>query len=682
MPSSVKLAKLKTAPGTPSASLAEKLAKLGLYTTTDLVLHLPLRYLDETKILPIAAARPGEWLQTDAVILSCQHPRKTLVCQVEDDSGTLILRFFKSYPSQVATLKPGVKLRISGEVRQGFFGLEMVHPQWRVLKNNNEALPLHLTPVYPTTAGLGQKTLRKIIQKALSEADLADTLPREILLELNLPAFENSVRFLHAPPAQALGYTLTTERAIERLKLDELLALQLAMTLSRKKTQDEPALPLANCGELAETLLKVLPFTLTAAQTQAYREIRADLARPYPMQRLLQGEVGSGKTIVAALAALQAIENNSQVAFMAPTELLAEQHYRKLSALLAPLGIDLAWLAAGSAKKDKGQTLRALAEGRCLFVVGTHALFQEPVEFARLALIIIDEQHRFGVEQRLALRNKARVRPHQLMMSATPIPRSLAMSYYADMDISTIAELPPGRTPVTTKLFSEGKRQEVAARVKQACLAGRQAYWVCPLIEESEALQLKAAEHTFLELKTLLPELRVGMIHGRLPSAEKLAVMEDFILGNIQLLVATSVIEVGVDVANASVMVIEHAERLGLAQLHQLRGRVGRGAAQSSCILLYQTPLSENARQRLKIIYEHQDGFEIARLDLAMRGPGELLGARQAGLPVLRIAKINEDGALLVQARGLAERLLRAHPEYAEKHIQRWQPAAAAYLAT
>lgn len=672
--------KLKTAPGTPSASLAEKLAKLGLHTVTDLILHLPLRYLDETKILPIAAARPGEWLQTDVVILSSQCPKKTLVCQVEDDSGTLILRFFKCYPSQVAALKPGVKLRISGEVREGFFGLEMVHPQWRVLKNNDEALPLHLTPIYPTTGGLAQKTLRKIIQKSLSEADLADTLPSKILFELNLPSFENSVRYLHAPPA--LGNTLTKEQAIERLKLDELLALQLAMTLYRKKNQDEPALPLASRGELANTLLKSLPFSLTAAQAKAYREIRADLDRPYPMQRLLQGEVGSGKTIVAALAALQAIETNSQVAFMAPTELLAEQHYRKLSALLAPLGIELAWLAAGSTRQDKGQTLKALGEGRCLFVVGTHALFQERVEFARLALIIIDEQHRFGVEQRLALRNKARVRPHQLMMSATPIPRSLAMSYYADMDISTIAELPPGRTPVTTKLFSEGKRQEVATRVKQACLAGRQAYWVCPLIEESEALQLKAAEHTFLELKTLLPELRVGMIHGRLASADKLAVMEAFVQGNIQLLVATSVIEVGVDVANASIMVIEHAERLGLAQLHQLRGRVGRGTAQSSCILLYQTPLSENARQRLKIIYEHQDGFEIASLDLAMRGPGELLGARQAGLPVLRIAEISEDGALLAQARGLAERLLHAHPEYAEKHIKRWQPAAAAYLAT
>ena len=609
------------------------------------------------------------------------RPKKTLVCQVEDSSGALSLRFFKAYPSQVAALKSGVKLRIFGEVREGFLGLEMVHPQWRVL-SKPEPLPPNLTPIYPTTAGLSQQSIRKLIKAAIAQADLSDTLPPAILAALGLPDFKTSLTYVHEPPANTDLRTLPTHPAMQRLKLDELLAQQLSMRLYRQKNRSERAFPLQPRATLAKALLAALPFQLTAGQTRAYQEINNDLLRPFPMQRLLQGDVGSGKTIVALLAALTVIENGAQVALMAPTEILAEQHFRKLDAWLAPLKIELVWLTARLTKKEKMAALQQLASGSCRLAVGTHALFQEQVEFSNLALVIIDEQHRFGVEQRIALRNKAELRAHQLMMSATPIPRTLAMSYYSDMDVSTIAELPPGRSPVTTKLFSESKRPEVALRIKSACLEGKQAYWVCPLIDESEVLQLKAAEQTFIELKTLLPELNIGLIHGRMAAADKTAIMIAFQQGEIQLLVATSVIEVGVDVANASIMVIEHAERLGLAQLHQLRGRVGRGKTQSTCILLYQSPLSENARERLKIIYEQHDGFEIAHLDLAMRGPGELLGARQAGAPLLRIADICTDQALLVKAQALAADLLKAHPDLAERHLARWLPAAAAYLGS
>ena len=649
-----------------------------------MLLHLPLRYVDETKIQDIGSARPGEWLQADVIVVSSNvqfRPKKTLVCQVEDSSGALTLRFFKAYPTQIATLKAGVRLRIFGEVRDGFLGLEMIHPQWRVL-HKPEPLPKNLTPVYPTTAGLSQQNLRKLIKGALNQADLSDTLPPEMLAALALPDFKTSLGYVHEPPADADLATLSQHPAMQRLKLDELLAQQLSLRLYRQKNRNERAYPLKPRANLTKALLAALPFQLTSGQTHAYQEINRDLLRPFPMQRLLQGDVGSGKTIVAVLAALTVIENGAQVALMAPTEILAEQHYRKLSAWLAPLKIELAWLTARLNKKEKMAALRQLADGSCRLAVGTHALFQEHVEFSKLALVIIDEQHRFGVEQRIALRNKAELSAHQLMMSATPIPRTLAMSYYSDMDISTIAELPPGRSPVTTKLFAESKRSEVARRIKSACLEGKQAYWVCPLIDESEVLQLKAAQQTFVDLKKLLPELNIGLIHGRMTAADKTAIMAEFQQGHIQLLVATSVIEVGVDVANASIMIIEHAERLGLAQLHQLRGRVGRGKTQSTCILLYQSPLSENARERLKIIYELQDGFEIARLDLAMRGPGELLGARQAGVPLLRIADICTDQALLVKAQALAADLLKAHPDLADRHLARWLPAAAAYLGS
>ena len=649
-----------------------------------MLLHLPLRYVDETKIRDIATARPGEWLQADVVVVSSKvqfRPKKTLVCQVEDSSGAMSLRFFQAYPSQVASLKAGVKLRIFGEVRDGFLGFEIIHPQWRVL-NKPEPLPQNLTPIYPTTAGLSQQSLRKLIREAIAQADLSDTLPPATLAALGLPDFKTSLSYVHEPPADADLGALSQHPAMQRLKLDELLAQQLSMRLYRQKNRSEPAFPLQPRATLAKALLAALPFQLTTGQTRAYQEINHDLLRPFPMQRLLQGDVGSGKTIVALLAALTVIENGAQVALMAPTEILAEQHYRKLSAWLTPLKIELVWLTARLNKKEKTAALKQLANGSCRLAIGTHALFQEQVEFSNLALVIIDEQHRFGVEQRIALRNKAELRAHQLMMSATPIPRTLAMSYYSDMDISTIAELPPGRSPVTTKLFSESKRPEVALRIKSACLEGKQAYWVCPLIDESEVLQLKAAEQTFVDLKKLLPELNIGLIHGRMAAADKTAIMAAFLQGQIQLLVATSVIEVGVDVANASIMVIEHAERLGLAQLHQLRGRVGRGKTQSTCILLYQSPLSENARERLKIIYEQHDGFEIARLDLAMRGPGELLGARQAGAPLLRIADIGTDEALLAKAQALAADLLKANPNLAERHLARWLPAAAAYLGS
>jgi len=696
---------IKIPPATQS-----KLSKLGIHTPFDLVLHLPLRYEDETQITRIDDLLPGVSAQAEGEIIHSEvayRPRRSLICQLQDDSGILFLRFLNFYPSQQKQLAIGKKIRALGEPREGYFGMEMVHPKCHVA-GENTPLKQALTPVYPTTAGLPQATLRKYILAALNAVGLSDTLPADVLHKLQLPAFDESVKLLHNPPAQ-IDEAALLERAHpawRRIKFDELLAQQLSMRVHYRKRRDRKAPQLLARDTHTPALLQALPFALTRAQQKVLQEIRHDLAQAHPMQRLLQGDVGSGKTIVAALAALQAIENGYQVAFMAPTEILAEQHYLKLLDWLTPLGITPVWLSGSLKKKEKTAAAERIALGEIQIAVGTHALFQASVEFKKLGLVIVDEQHKFGVQQRLALRNKGKTsksvhpelvegqefsetvvrqahherfgenaescEPHQLMMSATPIPRTLAMSYYADLDVSVIDELPPGRTPIVTKLINDARREEVFERVRTACLQNRQAYWVCPLIDESEALQLQTALETYETLTQIFPELSVGLVHGRLDNAEKARVMAAFKAGEIHLLVATTVIEVGVDVPNASLMVIEHAERMGLAQLHQLRGRVGRGAAESLCVLLFQKPLSELARARLKIIYENTDGFEIAQQDLRLRGPGELLGARQSGVAMLRFADINEDAMLLETARTLADELLRDAPAVAHAHLQRW----------
>ena len=640
-------------------------------------MHLPLRFEDETRITPIAAAMPGQAAQFEVVVVATDvvlRPRRQLVCRVADDSGALVLRFLHFYPSQHKALQPGARLRVFGEVRGGFWGDEIIHPRCRVVRGD-EPLPSALTPVYPTTAGLGQPTLRKLVGRALAESDLSETLPVELIERFELRGFAESVRSLHAPPpgldAEALA---AWQRPFwRRIAFDELLAQQISLRRAYAARRARGAPVLSGDGALTQRLLARLPFPLTAAQRRVWHEIEGDLARPHPMQRLLQGDVASGKTVVAALAMLRAAEAGHQAALMAPTEILAEQHWRKLSEWLAPLGLDVLWLSGSRKQKEKQAALAKVGAGGTALMVGTHALIEENVEFARLGLAIVDEQHRFGVRQRLALKQKG-IEAHQLAMSATPIPRTLAMTYYADLDVSVIDELPPGRTPVVTKLVSAARRPEIVAKLRALCRAGRQAYWVCPLIEESEALQLKTAQETYAYLSAALPELGVDLVHGRLRPDEKAAAMARFARNEVQLLVATTVIEVGVDVPNASLMVIEHAERFGLAQLHQLRGRVGRGAApelQGACILLYQPPLSETARQRLRIIYENTDGFEIARQDLQLRGPGEFVGARQSGLPLLRFADL-DDGEQVDAARAAAEDMLARWPAESGRHVARW----------
>ena len=673
-----------------------------------LVLHLPLRYEDQTHLYRIAEAPNGQTVLVEGVVTDCAikfRPKRQLVCSVEDDSGAVVARFLNFYGSQVRQLAAGTRVRMYGEIRQGFFGAEMVHPKYRVVA---EGAPVakQLTPVYPTTAGLSQATLQRLIGNALESIDLDDTLPAELLTQRKLAGFRDSVRYLHHPPPAAELALLErrTHPAWRRVKFDELLAQQLSMRIHYDKRKQITAPSLAPRVALTRALLDALPFALTNSQRKAAGEISADLARAYPMQRLLQGDVGSGKTIVAALAALQAIENGFQVAIMAPTEILAEQHFAKFSGWLAQHKVAVVWLGGNLAAKAKREALEKVADGTAQVVIGTHALFQDDVEFSRLGLAIVDEQHRFGVRQRLALRQKganaaARAQPHQLMMSATPIPRTLAMSYYADLDVSVIDELPPGRTPIATRLVSDARRDEVVQHVRDACMNGSQAYWVCPLIEEADAeegaatnkkkargrgaidaLQLQSVLETHQKLCATFPELRVGLVHGRLTAAEKAAVMQSFASGATQLLVATTVIEVGVDVPNATLMVIENAERMGLAQLHQLRGRVGRGVGHSTCILLYQRALSALARERLKIIYENTDGFEIAREDLRLRGPGELLGARQSGVPMLRFADVNADVDILEAARDAAQSLLRSAPQVVELHLQRWLGGRQNYL--
>ena len=672
---------------TPSP-LKAKLAKLGIRRQYDLVLHLPLRYEDETRLTPIAEAQEGVPVQVEGTVIDSQiayRPRRQLVCKIADGSGFLYMRFLNFYGSQAKALVAGARVRAFGEVRPGFFGAEMVHPRYRIVRADTP-LPEALTPIYPTTAGLPQAALRRLIAQALVQCELDETLPGETLELLHMPAFRDAIDALHRPRPGDDARTLTgrTHPAWRRMKLDELLAQQLSMRLHYRERKRKTAPALGQAGALTAGLLARLPFRLTRAQSRACSEIERDLGEAHPMRRLLQGDVGSGKTVVAALAALRAVENGYQAAVMAPTEILAEQHYRKFAEWLAPLGVQLTWLSGSQKKKQRAAAAADIAAGATRVAVGTHALFQEGIVFQSLGLAIVDEQHRFGVEQRLALRAKglgsqsagadggAGAEPHQLMMSATPIPRTLSMSYYADLDVSLIDEMPPGRKPVTTKLIAAERRDEVLARVREACRAGGQAYWVCPLIEDNgeaaervqgprpgrrqaQALQLQNVLDTHARLAAEFTDLRVGLVHGRLAGADKAAVMADFAAGKIQLLVATTVIEVGVDVPNASLMIIEHAERFGLAQLHQLRGRVGRGADDSVCILLYQKPLGE-----------------IAREDLRLRGPGEYLGVRQSGAPLLRFADLELDVDLLEAARDLAPQLLRQHPQHARRHLERW----------
>ncbi len=663
-----------SAPIRASDALKKKLAKLGLHREADLLLHLPLRYEDETRLTPVARAFNGEPVQVEVVVHSNEvqfRPRRQMVVHAGDESGDLTLRFFSFYPNQQAALGAGARVRAFGEVRGGFFGAEMVHPRFRVVADD-EPLPTEMTPIYPSTAGVTSSALQKLIGRALAGNELADTLPEEIRQRLKLPAFARSLRFLHTPPPGTDLDVLHARNhpAWRRMKFDEVLAQQLSLRRAYLARREQGAPVLKARDDLGARLLDSLPFGLTGAQARAMAEIGADLAQPYPMQRLLQGDVGAGKTIVAALAACQAISAGWQAAFMAPTEILAEQHYLKLRDWLEPQGVKVAWLSGSLKSKAKREQLAATASEAQL-IVGTHALIQEGVDFARLGLAIVDEQHRFGVEQRLALRKKGN-NPHQLMMSATPIPRTLAMSYYADLDVTVLDELPPGRTPIKTRLVADNRRADVVGFVKKHVEEGRQAYWVCPLIEESEALQLQTAQDTYEQLSVDLPGLTVGLVHGRLKADEKQAVMAAFAAGDINVLVATTVIEVGVDVPNASLMVIEHAERFGLSQLHQLRGRVGRGQYESSCVLIYAGPLGEIARQRLKIIFENTDGFEIARQDLQLRGPGEFVGARQSGVPLLRYADLEMDADLVDMAREVAEEMLLDHPDLAERHLQRW----------
>ncbi|MEQ1598522.1 MAG: ATP-dependent DNA helicase RecG [Methylotenera sp.] len=663
-----------------SKPLVANLVKLGIANIQDLLLHLPLRYIDETRITAIRDLRQGDNAQCEGEIVHAEvtyKPRKALIARLEDASGQLTLRFLHFYPSQIAALAVGKNLRVYGEIRHGFFGYEMVHPQCKNVGESTQVAET-LTPVYPTTAGLTQANLRKAIAIALRQDELVETLPAGVYKNLNLPAFKASIHALHSPAPDANLYALENKITPEwrRLAFDELVAQQLSMRKHYALRARIDAPSMAHSKSLISQLLKSLPFALTKSQQKVALEIGHDLTQPHPMQRLLQGDVGSGKTIVACMAALQAIESGWQVALMAPTEILAEQHYKKFETWLKPLNINIAWLTGSQSKKERELALTHIASGQAQLAVGTHALFQDAVNFHKLGLAIIDEQHRFGVQQRLALRKKGEPEPHQLMMSATPIPRTLSMSYFADLDVSVIDELPPGRTPIVTKLVSDERRDEILQRVREACMAGSQAYWVCPLIEESEALQLQTANDTFAHMQETFPELKVGLVHGRMKPVEKQQVMQQFSAGAIQLLVATTVIEVGVDVPNASLMVIEHAERSGLSQLHQLRGRVGRGAAKSTCILLYQNKLSETARARLKVIYENSDGFIIAQADLHLRGPGEFLGTRQSGVPMLKIADLERDADLLEAAKNMADKLIKEYPKAVEAHLERWMSHA------
>lgn len=664
---------------------AEKLAKLGLSSIQDVLFHLPARYQDRTRITPIGALRPGMDAVVEGTVAGADvvmGRRKSLLCRVQDGSGTLSLRFYYFSAALKASLQRGSHWRCYGEVRPGASGLEIYHPELLGL-DTPQAVPVAqtLTPIYPATEGLSQQRLRSLSEAALAWLDqghtLADWLPAELARRFQLSPLHDALRLLHRPPPDVDLQALQEGRhwAQHRLAFEELLAHQLTMLRLRAQVRSRHAPVMPDPGELASAFVRALPFPLTGAQARVAQEIAADLGQPKPMLRLVQGDVGAGKTVVAALAALQALEAGWQVALMAPTEILAEQHFVNFQRWFTPLGISVAWMAGKLKGKARDNQLQLIATGDAAMVVGTHALFQEQVRFNNLALAIIDEQHRFGVEQRLALRDKGsagQFSPHQLIMTATPIPRTLAMSAYADLDTSILDELPPGRTPINTVLVSDSRREEVVERVRAGCAEGRQAYWVCTLIEESEQLQAQAAEVTWASLCESLPELSIGLIHGRMKAAEKAEIMSAFKVGDLHLLVATTVIEVGVDVPNASLMIIENPERLGLAQLHQLRGRVGRGSAASHCVLLYHAPLSHLGRERLGIMRESTDGFEIAEKDLRLRGPGEVLGTRQTGLVQFRVADLVRDADLLPEVQTAAQQLMQSHPDRVQPLIDRW----------
>jgi ATP-dependent DNA helicase RecG len=665
--------------------IAERLERLGIRTVQDLLFHLPLRYQDRTRLTPLPEIEVGVETWVEGEILESGiglGRRRSLKVWVGDALGAgLLLRFFYFSPQQAAALKPGERVRCYGEVRQGPQSLEMVHPEYRLLRAEaDEPIAACLTPIYPSTEGLQQTSWRGLTDQALALMERtapAELLPPEILDPLGLPTLTEALAFLHRPPVGTPLQDLTEGRhpAFARLAFEELVAHQVSLRRMRLEQRRVSAPVLGGDGGLRERLRASLPFRLTASQERVVAEIAADLAQSRPMQRLLQGDVGAGKTVVAALAALQALESGCQAALMAPTELLAEQHHRSLSGWLGALGLEPVWLAGRHKGRERDERLAAIASGAAPIVVGTHALLQDEVAFQDLGLVIIDEQHRFGVHQRLKLREKGGGEdgaPHQLIMTATPIPRSLAMTLYADLDLSVIDGLPPGRTPIVTRAVPDTRRDEVIERVRQACLAGRQAYWVCTLIEESEVLECQAAEDTARQLSECLEGLRVGLVHGRLKSQERDAVMAAFASGALDLLVATTVIEVGVDVSNASLMIIENPERLGLAQLHQLRGRVGRGSVESHCLLLYHAPLSAIARERLGIIRDSTSGFEIAERDLAIRGAGEVLGTRQTGSIQFRIADPLRDQPLIAEAQRAADRLLVGYPELVTPLIDRW----------
>ena len=662
--------------------LEEKLNRLGIRHVEDLLFHLPLRYQDRTHISPIGSLRPGTEAQVEATIDYSEvvfRRRRSLLCHISDGTGGLLIRLFHFSAAQKENLQRGRRIRCYGELRRGPKSLEMVHPEYRLLEEGEE-LPLDeaLYPVYPATEGLHQKSLVRLIDQALDRLDETDDwLPESLLRDQGLPGLSEALALVHHPmPSEPIGDLLAGRHpAQQRLAFEELLAHQLSLGQLRQRARAHDAPILKPDGELLARFLKSLPFELTPAQSRVINEIAKDVEQPVPMLRLVQGDVGSGKTVVAAGACLMGIEAGFQVAVMAPTEILAGQHLEKFREWFEPMGIKVAWLSGSMKTAERRVMNEQILSGEARVVVGTHALFQDDVAFHDLALVVIDEQHRFGVHQRMSLRDKGRdgrIVPHQMIMTATPIPRTLAMTAYADLDLSIIDELPPGRTPVKTVAVADNRRAEVVERVQHACEEGRQVYWVCTLIEESEALQCEAAEVTATQLAEALPDVRVGLVHGRMKSAEKESVMQAFKAGDLDLLVATTVIEVGVDVPNASLMIIENAERLGLSQLHQLRGRVGRGSAESSCVLMYHPPLSDNGRRRLNALRKTTDGFEIARIDLELRGPGEVLGTRQTGDLQFRIADLLRDQAMVPRVQQAARHLLEQYPAHAQPLITRW----------
>ncbi len=672
-------------------ALARRLQVLGVHTAQDLLFLLPQRYEDRTRIVPLGELRAGMRVAVEGEVQLTDiafRGRRQMLSRITDGSGSLTLRFFYFTAQQQQGLARGTRIRCFGEIRRGSAGLEIVHPEYRrAPAAGTEAGEDHLTPIYPATEGVTQGRLRMLMGLALQELaneELRDWLPPELLQRAELPTLREALLLVHRPPVDCPVEDLMSWRhpAQRRLAFEELLAHQLSLRLLRQKIQHEPGWPLPGDDRLKNQLLAALPFKLTGAQLRSLAEIERDLARDQPMLRLVQGDVGCGKTLVAALAATRAVQAGFQVALMAPTELLADQHAQNFQRWFTPLNVPVALLTGRQTGRARAALLEGIREGHAPIVLGTHALFQEGVQFASLALAIVDEQHRFGVHQRLALREKGSRdgrQPHQLIMTATPIPRTLAMTAYADLDVSVIDELPPGRTPVKTVALSETRRDEVVQRIRSACLSGRQAYWVCPLIDESDEMPYQAAEETAQVLAEALPELRVGLVHGRMPAPAKERAMRDFKEGLIQLLVATTVIEVGVDVPNASLMVIENAERMGLAQLHQLRGRVGRGTHESSCLLLYRSPMSQLGRERLAVMRDTNDGFEVARRDLELRGPGELLGTRQTGLQQMRVADLMRDADLLPDVQRAAERLLKRWPGHVQPLISRWVGHAEQY---